>query len=240
MKHAPSFLKRHPAGVALIAVLAAGSVAAFAADSHKTQRQTPPPAKVAQASAAAPATPPAAPPAAALPPVAPVAAPLPPAAPPTADQSSIPSDDRAYNDQVARLEREHYYLLLESQNADLRKKIAESQGDSASLSPPSVIVAPPASMTPQSGVPGAPPHGGVSSITLPDAVPPAASIGDGMRLTSVVGVGGNYQAYMVDHGVDMPVHVGSTLSDGWRVERIAPSSIELTRGRRHRVLHIPD
>lgn len=149
----------------------------------------------------------------------------------------VPADDAAYNHLVSQLEKEQYLLTLQSKNADLRKKIAESQGDASLPAPQSVIVAPPASMTPQNGVPSDPARGGgVSSITVPNATP--APVQEDLRLASVIGVGGNYQATVIDHGVDCTVHVGSTLSDGWYVNQIAPSSIELSRGRSHRVLHV--
>lgn len=153
--------------------------------------------------------------------------------------TDVPTEDAAYNHLVSQLEKEQYVLTLESKNADLRKKIADSQNGTSLPMPQSVIVAPPASMTPQNGVPSDPARGGgVSSITVPDAAP--APIQEDLRLASVIGVGGNYQATVIDHGVDCTVHVGSTLSDGWYVDRIAPSSIELSRGRRHRVLHVGD
>ncbi|MEY2152288.1 hypothetical protein AB7849_15390 [Rhodanobacter sp. 115] len=210
----------------LVAMLVAS--AAVAANSSKPSPAASAPANVApKPVAAAPATAPSTPPWA-IPPVTGQDA-------STQSSASIPTDDDAYNHLIAQLDKEHYVLTLESQNADLKKKIADAQG--ASLPAPSVIVAPPASMTPQSGVPGAPARGGVSSITFPDPTAPAP-VAATLRLVSVLGIGGSYQANVLDHGVDNIVHTGSTLSDGWHVEQIAPSTVELVRGRRHRILHV--
>lgn len=217
----------HPKRLVVLSGIAVALIAqtvAFAADNTKAS----------QASAAVAPSPPQAAVANAAP--VPQALAIPPVdATPASASASVPTDDDAYNHLVTQLDKEHYVLTLESQNADLKKKIADAQG--ASLPAPSVIVAPPANMTPQSGVPGAPARGGVSSITFPDPTAPAP-VAASLRLMSVLGIGGSYQATVVDHGVDCIVHTGSTLSDGWHVERIAPSSVELVRGRRHRVLHV--
>lgn len=231
------FKKRHRLVVAIVAILAV-SAAAWAADGHRVL-STPPAASAPGASPHTAQPMPvgvvqnsSAPVPVAVPASVPLQAPVAPAA------DAIPADDSAYNDLVSKLGREHYVLTLQSQNAELKKKIADSLNEGSSLPAPSVIVAPPASMTPQSGIPGAPPHGDISSITLADPSHSEGSSTQPLRLTSVIIVGGNYQATLVDHGVDCTVHVGSTLSEGWYVDRIAPSSVELSHGRRHRVLHV--
>lgn len=184
------------------------------------------------AMAASPPAPPA--PAATAPQVAPAAA---------ADNNAIPLDDAAYQAMVSRLDREHYILQLESKNAELKKKLAAVPSANLDLPPPSIIVSPPAGMTPQNGTTGvvAPvpaSHGTtVAHVTLPDfGAAPARPAP--LRVTEVLGVAGRYQATVVDHGVDNIVHEGSTLSDGWYIQRIAPSTVLMVRGRHHRLLHV--
>ena len=220
------------------------SVVAFAADHAKSKPAPLSPTPVSVAAAGAqPPLPLAASPAAAtnLALATVVATPVPAPALTSDTQTSVPSDDAAYNHLVSQLEKEQYVLTLQSKNADLKKKIADSQGDVSLPAPQSVIVAPPASMTPQNGVPSNPARGGASSITFPDPSAPALPSQAPLRLASVFSAGGNYVATVIDHGVSInDVHVGRTLSDGWYVESVAPSTVELSRGRRHLILHVGD
>lgn len=163
---------------------------------------------------------------------APAAAPAP--AMPANDP--VPMDDSNFYVREAALQREKTLLTLQGDIANLKKKIADAQDGGASIPTPSVIVAPPASLTPQSGVPGAPPMGSVSSVTLPSASEEPAMAP--MRLASVLGVGGDFQAVIYDHGVQTSVHEGSVLSDGWRVTKLAPSTAVLVRGRSRKILHV--
>lgn len=74
------------------------------------------------------------------------------------------------------------------------------------------------------------------SMQMPDEAPAPAPI----RVASVLGINGSYTAQVVDHGVDCTVSEGTVLSDGWRVTRIAPSTVVLVRGRAHRILHVSE
>lgn len=144
-----------------------------------------------------------------------------------------PGSDADFYAQESALERETQLLTLQSKIASLKAKIAQSADGSGSIPPPSVIVAPPASMTPQSGVVS---HGTGTSVSIPlGGVPSVTPV---LSLSSVLGVDGDYSAVVVDHGVDCTVHEGSVLSDGWQVERIAPSTVVLVRGRHRRILHV--
>lgn len=165
------------------------------------------------------------------------------AQPATASTSSaktdpIPVSSSDFYNRQAQLQGELALLKLQSQIADVKKKIADASSDVSLPPPASVIVAPPASMTPQSGAPGAPARSEptTASLSLPfvgDAVSQPA-----LRVTSVLGVNGSYTAQLVDHGVDCTVSEGTTLSDGWRVTKIAPSTVVLVRGRARRILHV--
>lgn len=168
-----------------------------------------------------------------------VGAPTPSVVPMKPADDPVPADDADFYVREAALQREQALLQLEAGNAKLKKSIADAEDSSASIPPPPVIVAPPASMTPQSGVVGAPAASTISSVSIPDASPHGASGSDGiLRLASVLGVGGDYQAVIYDHGVQNIVHEGSTLSDGWRIVQLAPSTAVLERGRAHKILHV--
>lgn len=160
------------------------------------------------------------------------------AAPPTTHTDPVPVTDSDFYARESQLQREAALLKLQSQIADLKKKISQSADGAESLPPPPapVIVAPPAVMTPQSGVPGIKPSGAIASLTLP--LPDDGAQEAPLRVSSVLGIAGDYSAEIIDHGVSNTVYEGGTLSDGWHVSKIAPSTVVLTRGRARRILHV--
>ena len=155
----------------------------------------------------------------------------------SAPADAIPHDDAAYNDLVNKLTREQYILTLESKNADLKKKIADTQAGGEVMGPSnSLIVAPPASLLPQSNGVVMPPASLPAPVMAPAA--PRTKSSDLLRITAIVGVGSHYIATVVDHGVEVSVTEGSTLSNGWMVQSIAPSTVVLIHAHRRRILHV--
>ncbi|MGH8159359.1 MAG: type IV pilus biogenesis protein PilP [Rhodanobacter sp.] len=149
----------------------------------------------------------------------------------------VPQGNLEFYRTQTQLQNELQLLELQSKIADYKKKIAEASTDQT-VAAPSVIVAPPASMTPQSGAPSTPARGGASSISLPMAdMNPAPQP---LRVASVLGINGRFTAQLVDHGVDCTVTVGTVLSDGWHVSQIGPSTVVLVRGRARRILHVSE
>jgi uncharacterized protein GlcG (DUF336 family) len=142
----------------------------------------------------------------------------------------IPSDDAAFFSTEASLQREVTLLTLKSQIGDLKKKIAGDDAPADTLpAAPVTILPPPGGSTSQSGSSAV-----ISSLTIPEGG------GSSLRLVSVIGIAGDYQADVVDRGVQMSVHPGSALSDGWVVDSISPTAIALRKGRLHKTVRIGD
>ncbi len=144
---------------------------------------------------------------------------------------SIPSEDAAFFLSEASLQRQLQILKLKTQIADLKKKLASSEGDSSQILPaaPIAIAPPPMGSGGQRGAGSAV----ISSLAIPESGAPQP-----LSVVSVMGIAGEYRAELVDHGVHMSVQEGNVLTDGWHVDRITPTAVVLRKGRQHKTVHI--
>jgi type IV pilus biogenesis protein PilP len=158
----------------------------------------------------------------------------------TPTQSHVMDGSQAFYAREGQLNDELSLLQIEQKISKIKDSLAGGPVDATIHAPSSVIVAPPAAMSPQTGTPGAPPPAAERAASLTVPVPIASPEPSTIHVRSIVGVHGSYWAEISDDGVSARKTVGDDLSGHWRIVSISPTSVRIARGRARRTLRVGD
>lgn len=157
--------------------------------------------------------------------------------PPAITAPPLLGADSAYFEEEAALTRRLRLSEMRAKIAENESKAAGKSGAAAPVMPvsgDSVNMPPvPISRSPQP----------TSNAPVQAPRRPSTDAGQGagnlpFRLVSIWGVEGSFRAEVVSRGLRVTVGTGDSLPDGWKVNQIARTGIQISRGRERRTLTV--